>query len=190
MNWILIVCAIVIVAVVVLSLRQRKPRILPESKSFSADDARFMRMAIDIAEKSVDNGGGPFGAVIIRKGEVVSTGANRVTANCDPTAHAEVSAIREACQKLGTFKLEGCTVYSSCEPCPMCLSALYWAGVERICYGNTKADAKAINFDDSFIYDELELDYDRRSIRCEHFLRDEALGAFRKWAEKEDKVAY
>lgn len=177
-------------AVVALCLRKRQRRTLAEKRDFSADDAKYMRMAIGIAEENVDNGGGPFGAVIVRQGEVVSTGANRVTANCDPTAHAEVSAIRAACQKLGTFKLEGCTVYSSCEPCPMCLSALYWAGVERICYGNTKADAKAINFDDSFIYDELELDYEQRSIRCEHFLRDEALGAFRKWAEKEDKVAY
>lgn len=182
--------AVVGAAVVALCLRKRQRRTLAEKCDFSADDAKYMRMAIGIAEENVDNGGGPFGAVIVRQGEVVSTGANRVTANCDPTAHAEVSAIRAACQKLGTFKLDGCTVYSSCEPCPMCLSALYWAGVERICYGNTKADAKAINFDDSFIYDELELDYEQRSIRCEHFLRDEALGAFRKWAEKEDKVAY
>ncbi len=182
--------AVVGAAVVALCLRKRQRRTLAEKRDFSADDAKYMRMAIGIAEENVDNGGGPFGAVIVRQGEVVSTGANRVTANCDPTAHAEVSAIRAACQKLGTFKLDGCTVYSSCEPCPMCLSALYWAGVERICYGNTKADAKAINFDDSFIYDELELDYEQRSIRCEHFLRDEALGAFRKWAEKEDKVAY
>lgn len=166
------------------------PKSLKECKIYSTDDARFMRMAIHIAEENVDRGGGPFGAVIVRNGEVISTGANRVVPTCDPTAHAEVSAIREACQKLGTFKLEGCTVYSSCEPCPMCLSALYWAGVERICYGNTKDDAKAINFDDSFIYDELELDYNKRSIRCEHFLRDEALGSFRKWAEKEDKVEY
>ncbi|MBP3289444.1 MAG: nucleoside deaminase [Alistipes sp.] len=149
-----------------------------------------MRMAIDIANRNVDSGGGPFGAVIVRGGEVIATGANRVVAMYDPTAHAEVSAIREACQKLGTFKLDGCTVYSSCEPCPMCLSALYWAGVERICYGNTKADAKRIKFDDSFIYDQLALDYNRRSIRCEHFLRDEALGTFRKWETKEDKVAY
>lgn len=188
--WWIIAAAVAGAAVVALCMRKRSRRTLAEKRDFSADDAKFMRMAISIAEKNVDNGGGPFGAVIVRKGEVISTGANRVTANCDPTAHAEVSAIREACQKLGTFKLEGCTVYSSCEPCPMCLSALYWAGVERICYGNTKSDAKAINFDDSFIYDELELDYEQRSIRCEHFLRDEALGAFRKWAEKEDKVAY
>lgn len=169
---------------------RRHPKSLKESENFSNEDARFMRMAIEIADRNVDNGGGPFGAVIVRNGEVIATGANRVVPTCDPTAHAEVSAIREACRKLGDFKLDGCTIYSSCEPCPMCLSALYWAGVERICYGNTKADAKHINFDDSFIYDQLELDYDRRSIKCEHFLRDEALGTFRKWAAKEDKVAY
>lgn len=99
-------------------------------------------------------------------------------------------AIRKACAKLGTFQLTGCTVYSSCEPCPMCLSALYWAGVSRICYGNTKDDAKAINFDDSFIYDQLELNYEDRSIKCDHFMRSDALRAFRKWNEKEDKVEY
>lgn len=191
MEWTLIICTVVIVVMTGIFIFSRhKPRTLAETKIFSDDDARFMRMAIKIAEENVDSGGGPFGAVIVRQGEVIATGANRVVPNCDPTAHAEVSAIREACRKMGSFKLEGCTVYSSCEPCPMCLSALYWAGVERICYGNTKADAGHINFDDSFIYDELELDYSQRSIRCEHFLRDEALGAFRKWEEKEDKVAY
>ena len=157
---------------------------------FSDDDARFMRMAIDLSIKNVDSGGGPFGAVVVRDGELIATGANRVVPNNDPTAHAEVMAIRAACNKLGNFKLDGCTVYTSCEPCPMCLSALYWAGVERVFYGNTKYDAKAINFDDSFIYDQLELDYDERSMRCIHFMRDEALEAFRKWDEKQDKVPY
>ena len=127
---------------------------------------------------------------IVRDGEVIATGTNRVVPNNDPTAHAEVMAIRSACEKLGTFQLTGCTVYSSCEPCPMCLSALYWAGVKRICYGNTKDDAKAINFDDSFIYDQLELNYADRSIQCDHFMRAEAIRAFKKWAEKEDKVEY
>ena len=150
----------------------------------------YMRKAIDLAIENVKNGGGPFGAVIVKNGEIVSTGVNRVTANNDPTAHAEVSAIRAACEKLGTFMLDGCEIYSSCEPCPMCLSALYWAGVSRICYGNTKDDAKAINFDDSFIYDQLELKYEDRSIKCEHFMRSDALRAFRKWDEKEDKVEY
>ena len=160
------------------------------STIFSKQDEMFMQQAIDLSIENVANGGGPFGAVIVRNGEVIATGTNRVTANCDPTAHAEVSAIRAACAKLGDFKLTGCTVYSSCEPCPMCLSALYWAGIKRICYANTKRDAAAINFDDSFIYDQLRLDYDRRSIHCEHFMRDEGLKAFRKWADKLDKVEY
>jgi tRNA(Arg) A34 adenosine deaminase TadA len=149
-----------------------------------------MQMAIDLSVDNIDPGGGPFGAVIVRDGEVISTGTNRVVPNSDPTAHAEVMAIRNACTSLGTFQLTGCTVYSSCEPCPMCLSALYWAGVSRICYGNTKDDAKAINFDDSFIYDQLELKYEDRSIKCEHFMRSEAQRAFIKWDEKDDKVEY
>ena len=163
---------------------------LKESFEFSNEDAKFMQMAIDLSIENIDNGGGPFGAVIVRNGEVIATGANRVVPNIDPTAHAEVMAIRSACAKLGTFQLGDCTIYSSCEPCPMCLSALYWAGVKRICYGNTKDDAKAIDFDDSFIYDQLDLSYAERSIRCEHFMRGAALMAFKKWAEKEDKVRY
>ena len=162
---------------------------LPETP-YSADDARFMELAIRLSEENIEAGGGPFGAVIVRDGEIVATGVNRVVPNNDPTAHAEVSAIRAACEKLGTFELDGCTIYSSCEPCPMCLSALYWAGIDRLCYGNTKLDAKAINFDDSFIYDQLDLSYDRRSIRCEHFLRDKAQKAFRMWSEKSDKTEY
>lgn len=158
---------------------------------YSADDARFMQMAIDLSVENVDNGGGPFGAVIVSpEGEVIATGVNRVTANNDPTAHAEVSAIRAACQKVHDFKLHGCTVYSSCEPCPMCLSALYWAGVKRICFGNTKADAKAIDFDDQFIYDQIELAREARSIKCDHFMRDQAIVAFNKWRDKTDKVEY
>ena len=155
-----------------------------------------MSLAVKASIENIEKGGGPFGAVIVRRGtdgkadEVISVAGNSVTNDNDPTAHAEVSAIRAACKALGTFKLDGCTVYSSCEPCPMCLSALYWAGVKRICYGNTKADAKAIDFDDSFIYDQLELDYDMRSIRCQHFMRDRALAAFRKWQDKGDKVRY
>jgi tRNA(Arg) A34 adenosine deaminase TadA len=163
---------------------------LPERDDFSAEDRRFMQMAIDLSIANIDEGGGPFGAVIVRDGKLISKGANRVVPNNDPTAHAEVEAIRKACRELQTFDLSGCTVYTSCEPCPMCLSALYWAGIERICYANTKRDAAAIDFDDSFIYDQLRLDYDRRSIRCEHFMRDEALGAFRKWEDTLDKVEY
>lgn len=163
---------------------------LPERDDFSAEDRRFMQMAIDLSIANIDEGGGPFGAVIVRDGKLISKGANRVVPNNDPTAHAEVEAIRKACRELQTFDLSGCTVYTSCEPCPMCLSALYWAGIERICYANTKRDAADIDFDDSFIYDQLRLDYDRRSIRCEHFMRDEALGAFRKWEDTLDKVEY
>ena len=162
----------------------------PERTDFTEQDARFMQMAIDLSVENVENGGGPFGAVVVRDGKVIATGVNRVVNNNDPTAHAEVNAIRSACSKLQTYQLHGCPVYSSCEPCPMCLSALYWAGVARICYGNTKEDAKAIFFDDSFIYDQLKLDYDKRSIKHEHFMRNEALKAFRRWDEKEDKIRY
>lgn len=157
---------------------------------FTAEDRAFMQKAIDLSVENVANGGGPFGAVIVRNGEVLATGTNRVTANNDPTAHAEVSAIREACAKVKNFKLEGATCYTSCEPCPMCLSALYWAGVERIIYGNTKDDAKAINFDDSFIYDEIAKPYALRAIPCYNFMREEALAGFRAWSEKEDKIEY
>jgi tRNA(Arg) A34 adenosine deaminase TadA len=163
---------------------------LPERTDYSLEDQKFMQMAIELSIENIDSGGGPFGAIIVRDGELIAKGANRVVPNNDPTAHAEVVAIRNACQKLQTFDLRGCTVYTSCEPCPMCLSALYWAGIERICYANTKRDAAAINFDDSFIYDQLRLDYDRRSIHCEHFMREEALEAFRKWEDTVDKVEY
>lgn len=168
----------------------KKEDSLPEIYDYTAEDARFMEMAIRLSEENVDMGGGPFGAVIVRGGQIVATGTNRVVPNNDPTAHAEVMAIRNACQALGTFQLDGCTIYTSCEPCPMCLSALYWAGVRRICYGNTKEDAKGIDFDDSFIYDQLELDYADRQIVCEHFMRNRALKAFQKWAAKSDKVEY
>ena len=157
---------------------------------FSKEDEKFMQQAIDLSIDNVANGGGPFGAVIVRDGEVIATGTNRVTANCDPTAHAEVSAIRAACAKLKSFKLTGCTIYTSCEPCPMCLSAIYWAGIDRIFYGNTKQDAKQINFDDSFIYDQIALDYSERSIPCINIMREQALAGFRAWTDKEDKVLY
>ena len=161
-----------------------------EEYKFTLDDRLFMQKAIDLSVENVMNGGGPFGAVIVRNGEIIATGTNRVTANNDPTAHAEVNAIREACAKEKVFKLEGCTCYTSCEPCPMCLSALYWAGVERIVYGNTKEDAKAIEFDDSFIYDEIAKPYAQRAIPCLNLMRDEALAGFRAWTAKPDKVKY
>ena len=153
-------------------------------------DRRFMQMAIDLSVENVKNGGGPFGAVIVKDGEVVATGANRVTANNDPTAHAEVSAIREACRKMRHFKLEGCVCYTSCEPCPMCLSALYWAGISAIFYGNTKEDADRIGFGDDFIYREIEKPYEYRSIPIHGMMRNEALEAFRQWELKEDKIEY
>ena len=153
-------------------------------------DRKFMRQAIDLSIENVRNGGGPFGAVIVRDGEVVATGVNNVVPHCDPTAHAEVSAIRKACQKVGNFKLDGCTIYTSCEPCPMCLSAIYWAGIERIFYGNTKQDAEDINFSDKFIYDELALPMTERRVPAVNMMRDDALEAFRDWQNKSDKVEY
>lgn len=153
-------------------------------------DREYMRRAIGLSIDNVKNGGGPFGAVIVKDGEIVATGVNRVTANNDPTAHAEVTAIRNACQKVGSFKLEGCTIYTSCEPCPMCLSAIYWAGIKEIYYGNTKIDADRIGFGDNFIYEELEKPYAERAIPIKPLMREEALEAFRNWEDKEDKIEY
>ena len=144
----------------------------------------LMREAIRLASANVENGGGPFGAVIARGGEIIATGVNRVTANCDPTAHAEVSAIRAAAQKLGTFNLSGCEIYSSCEPCPMCLGAIYWARLDRLFYGNTKADAARIGFDDAFIYKELALPLSERTLRAEQLLGKEAIATFEAWEQK------
>lgn len=149
-----------------------------------------MREAIRLASANVENGGGPFGAVIARGGEIISTGVNRVTVNCDPTAHAEVSAIRAAAQKLGTFNLSGCDIYSSCEPCPMCLGAIYWARLDRLFYGNTKADAARIGFDDAFIYKELALPLSERTLRAEQLLGKEAIATFEAWEQKTDKTPY
>lgn len=153
-------------------------------------DAKYMKLAAELSSENIDNGGGPFGAVIVRDNEIISTGVNRVTADNDPTAHAEVNAIREACRKLGTFQLEGCTVYSSCEPCPMCLSAIYWAGVKKIYYGNTKEDAEAINFSDKFIYEEIEKKPEDRKTPGIHVADSGTIDAFEKWAAKEDKTPY
>lgn len=150
----------------------------------------LMRKAIELSVENVENGGGPFGAVIAKDGQIVATGVNRVTSNCDPTAHAEVSAIRSACEKLGTFDLSGYEIYTSCEPCPMCLGAIYWAHLDKMYYGNNKTDAKNIGFDDSFIYDELELPKDRRKLPSEIVLPEEAIKAFDMWMKKEDKVEY
>ena len=149
-----------------------------------------MQMAIEASVENVKNGGGPYGAVIVRNDEVVAVRVNRVTANNDPTAHAEVSAIRAACQKLNTFHLNDCVIYTSCEPCPMCLSAIYWSGITKIYYGNNAQDAEAIGFGDKFIYDEIKRPMSERSIPSINYMRPEALSAFRAWEEKEDKIEY
>lgn len=151
---------------------------------------KFMRMAIELSKESVAKGGGPFGAVIVRDGQVIATGSNSVTILNDPTAHAEVSAIRAACQAVGGFNLKGCEIYSSCEPCPMCLSAIYWAGIDRIYYANNRGDAAEIGFDDAFIYDQIPLAPTERTIPSLPLMRAEGLEAFRLWTEKEDKVEY
>ena len=153
-------------------------------------DKDFMREAIRLADESVKNGGGPFGAVIVKDGEIIAGSSNSVTIDNDPTAHAEVNTIRQACKKLGTFDLSGCVIYTSCEPCPMCLGAIYWAKIDRIYYGNNRTDARNIDFADDFIYDELNRQFDERTIPIIPLLRDEALQSFRLWQEKEDKTEY
>lgn len=150
----------------------------------------FMKEAIRMSRESVENGGGPFGAVIVKAGEIIAKASNKVTQDNDPTAHAEVTAIRTAAKKLKTFNLSGCEIYTSCEPCPMCFGAIYWARLDKLYFAGTKADAKDIGFDDSFIYEEIELPYDKRKIPNIQLLRDEALKAFQDWKEKDDKIEY
>ena len=150
----------------------------------------LMRRAIALSEVSVKNGGGPFGAVIARNGEIIAEASNKVTIDCDPTAHAEVSAIRLASKRLDTFDLSGCEIYTSCEPCPMCLGAIYWAHLDRIYYANNRSDAAAIGFDDDFIYKELELKLEDRSTPIINMMREEAMRAFSMWQEKDDKTEY
>ena len=150
----------------------------------------YMRLAIEKSLESIDNGGGPFGAVIVKDGEVVAAASNSVTTDNDPTAHAEVNAIRMACKKLGTFDLSGCEIYASCEPCPMCLAAIYWARIDKLYYANTKADADKIGFSDNFIYEEFAKPESQRSIKITAMMRDEAIAAFKKWENKEDKTEY
>lgn len=154
-------------------------------------EAKFMRMAIDLATENVHTGkGGPFGAVIVRGGEVIAVAANTVTSTNDPTAHAEVNAIRAACAKLGTFQLDGCDVYTSCEPCPMCLAALYWSRCARIFYGNTAADAAAAGFDDGFLYDEIKRPANERRIPIACVLHDEAIASFEAWTWSVERIDY
>lgn len=151
----------------------------------------FMKRAIELAQKGMDNNhGGPFGAVVVKDGQIIGEGNNRVTSTNDPTAHAEVVAIREACKNLNSFQLEGCVIYTSCEPCPMCLGAIYWARPDKIFYACSRQDAAAIGFDDDFIYKEIPLPINERNIETEQLARATAITVFRNWKEKEDKTAY
>ena len=151
----------------------------------------FMREAIRLSHRMMEeNKGGPFGAVIVRDGKIIAHGWNKVTSENDPTAHAEVSAIREACAKLGTFALTDCDIYTSCEPCPMCLSAIYWARLRTMYYGNARQDAARIGFDDEFLYAEVAKPIDGRTLPTRRLLEDEAITAFEAWENKPDKVPY
>ena len=151
----------------------------------------FMQQAIALATKNVVSGvGGPFGALVVRDGEVIATGVNLVTSTNDPTAHAEVVAIRAACKALGDFQLHGCVVYTSCEPCPMCLAALYWSRCDAIFYGNTAADAAAAGFDDSFLYTEIARPFDQRKIPIARMLGDQAITSFNTWRAQAGKIEY
>ncbi len=151
----------------------------------------YLRRAIGLAVENVRSSrGGPFGSVIVFDGAVIAEGTNLVTRTNDPTAHAEIVAIREACRKLGRFHLKGCTIYSSCEPCPMCLSALYWARVDGLCFASTRDDAAAAGFDDSFLYEEIPLPLDRRKIPTHSLLRDEGASAFAAWSNTPSRIPY
>ena len=150
----------------------------------------FMQKAIELSIKNIHNNGGPFGCVIVKNNKIISEGVNGVTQNNDPTAHAEIVAIRNACKKLNTFDLSGCELYTSCEPCPMCLSAIYWSHIDLVYYGNSRENAADIQFDDKFIYDEMKKDINERKIPLKQILKDEAIKAFDLWAETENKTKY
>ena len=154
-------------------------------------DKEFMRRAIALAEKGMNSGaGGPFGAVVVKNGEIIAEGYNEVTSGKDPTAHAEMVAIRRACEHLDDFQLKGCTLYTSCEPCPMCLGAIYWARPEKVFYACTHGDAAEIDFDDGFIYREISKNLADRAIPFKSLLREEGVEVFRKWTTKDDKLPY
>jgi tRNA(Arg) A34 adenosine deaminase TadA len=156
-----------------------------------SNDEAFMRHAIALSRRGMEGGaGGPFGAVVVKDGQVVAEGWNQVTSTNDPTAHAEVVAIRRACTALGRFDLRGAVLYTSCEPCPMCLSAAYWARLDAVVFGNARDDAAAIGFDDQFLYDEVAKPIEARSLPIRRLLAAEALEVFAAWAEKPDKVPY
>jgi len=154
------------------------------------DNKKFMAKAIELSINNANTIGGPFGSVIVKDNKIIAEGSNKVTMNNDPTAHGEIVAIRDACQKLNTFNLSGCDLYSSCEPCPMCLSAIYWSRIENVFYANTRIDAKSIDFDDSFIYSEINKDLEDRKIKMFQMHREEALEAFKIWENKKDKIKY
>ena len=149
-----------------------------------------MLKAIELSINSAKTIGGPFGSVIVKDNKIIAEGSNKVTSSNDPTAHGEIVAIREACKKLNTFDLSGCVIYTSCEPCPMCLSAIYWSRLDKIFYANTREDAKNIDFYDSFIYSEIPKKKEDRKIKMTQILRDEALKAFEIWDKKVDKIKY
>jgi tRNA(Arg) A34 adenosine deaminase TadA len=151
---------------------------------------KFMMKAIELSIKSVNSGTGPFGAVIVKDNKIISEGFNTVTLYNDPTSHAEIAAIRSACKGLNNFSLKGCDLYTTCEPCPMCLSAIYWARVDKVYYANTRSDAHKIDFSDALIYEELNKNIKERKIPMHQMMRDEALKAFELWDKKEDKVKY
>lgn len=153
-------------------------------------DEIYLRQAVEIAKQNIEKGGGPFGAIIVKDNEVVAQCGNSVTNDNDPTAHAEVNCIRSACKKLKTFDLSGCVIYSSCEPCPMCLSAIYWARLDRLVYAATRQDAAGAGFDDEFIYKEIPLANSQRSLECNHFSLEEGCDPFEIWNSKSDKTEY
>ena len=157
----------------------------------SDDHRKFMARAIELARQGVDsNAGGPFGCIVVKDGRIVGEGSNRVTSTNDPTAHAEVIAIREACKSLNSFQLDECTIYTSCEPCPMCLGAIYWARPARVFFACARKDAANIGFDDDFIYEELKKTNEDREMVMVNLMRDEALKVFESWSEKPDKIEY
>ena len=151
---------------------------------------KFMQRAIELSIESINSGGGPFGSVIVKDEKIISEGMNRVTVNNDPTAHGEIVAIRNACKKLNNFNLSDCSLYSSCEPCPMCMSAIYWSRIGKVYYANTRDDAKKINFDDSLIYSEIPKKNEDKKISMKQMMRNEALKAFDLWDKKTDKIEY
>jgi len=150
----------------------------------------FMKRAIELSIESANNDGGPFGCVIVKDNKIISEGSNKVTSTNDPTAHGEIVAIRAACKKLNNFSLNGCELYSNCEPCPMCLSAIYWARIHKVYYANTREDAQKIDFDDSFIYSEFQKNINERKIPMFQMMRNEALESFELWDKKKDKIKY